>query len=79
MKGFEKSSDEKHYSQTVMEALHEILQVEMDEDINSIRRLYSLDEILDAVLTYEGIPAYTDKLVHIIDDIFKVSLLELDV
>lgn len=79
MESFEKSSDEKHYSRTVMEALHEILQVEMDEDINSIRKLYSLDEILDAVLVYEGILGYSGKLVNIVSEIFGVNLLEQDV
>lgn len=79
MAAFKDGSDKEHYSKTVMEALHEVLQVDLDEDIDSIRRLYSLDEILDAVLAYEGILGYTDKLVHIIADIFQVNLRELDV
>lgn len=79
MAAFKDGSDKEHYSKTVMEALHEVLQVDLDEDIDSIRRLYSLDEILDAVLVYEGILGYTDKLVHIITDIFQVNLRELDV
>ncbi len=76
---FEKSKDAEHYGRTIMEALHEVLEVDMDEDILSIRRLYSLDEILDAVLVYEGILGYSEKLINIIEEIFKVNLLELDV
>lgn len=77
--GFVGSDDKEHYGKTIMEALHEILQVEPGEDINSIRRLYSLDEILDAVLVYEGLIGYSEKLIRIIEEIFKVNLLELDV
>lgn len=71
--------DKGHYGKTVMEALHEVLQVGMGEDIDSIRKKYSLDEILDAVLLYEGIIGYSGKLIGIIEDIFRVNLLELDV
>lgn len=72
------SSDRQHYEKTIMEALHEVLEVELDEDINSIRRIYGLDEILDAVLVYEGIIGYSEKLVCIIKEIFGVDLLEID-
>lgn len=72
------SSDREHYGKTIMEALHEVLEVELDEDINSIRRIYGLDEILDAVLVYEGILGYSEKLVQIIKEIFGVDLLEID-
>lgn len=78
MKRYEESSDRKHYGKTVMEALHAVLEVGLDEDINSIRRIYGLDEILDAVLVYEGILGYSEKLIHIIKDIFGVDLLEID-
>ena len=71
--------DENHYSRTIMEALHEVLEIEPDEDIISIRRMYSLDEILDAVLVYEGLCGYSEKLLCIIKDIFGIDLLELDV
>ena len=79
MEEFNGSDDEKYYGKTVMEALHEVLHIEMTEDINSIRRSYSLDEILEAVLIYEGIIGYSEKLLHIIEEIFRVDLLELDV
>lgn len=78
-KEFKGSGDGEHYGVTIMEALHEVLEIGMEEDINSIRRMYGLDEILDAVLVYEGLLGYSEKLLHIIEEIFKVDLLELDV
>lgn len=38
-----------------------------------------MDEILDAVLVYEGILGYSGKLVRIIEEIFGVDLLKKDV
>lgn len=70
---------EGHYGKTVMEALHEVLGIGMDEDKGAIRREHSLDEILDAVLAYEGIVGYSGKLVNVIEEIFGVNLLEVDV
>ncbi len=79
MERYEGSPDGRYYGNTVMEALHEVLGVCLDADKESIRREYSLDEILDAVLAYEGILGYSGKLVQIIDEIFGVNLLEVDV
>lgn len=76
---FSASRDKKYYGKTVMAALQEVLEIEPDSDIESIRRLYSLDEILDAVLVYEGIIGYSGKLVNIVSEIFGINLLELDV
>ena len=79
MQEFNGSDDKQYYGKTVMEALHEVLQIGMEEDVVSIRKVYSLDEILEAVLEYEGIIGYNEKLLHIIEEIFGVDLLELDV
>lgn len=79
MEEYKGSADGQHYGNTVMEALHEVLGVGLDADKASIRTEYSLDEILDAVLAYEGILGYSGKLVRIIDEIFGVNLLEVDV
>ncbi len=68
-----------HYGKTVMEALHEVLGVSQDADKAAIRGEYTLDEILDAVLAHEGIVGYSGKLVNIIDEIFGVNLLKIDV
>ncbi len=76
---YEGCPDGRHYGKTVMEALHGVLGVPEDADRETVRQGYSLDEILDAVLTYEGIIGYSGKLVRIIEEIFGVKLLEMDV
>lgn len=75
---FMESPQEGFYSKTVMSALQEVLGVDAGRDIASIRMEYSLDEIFDAVLVYEGILGYSGKLVAIVNDIFNVNLLTLD-
>lgn len=79
MGAYEGCPDGRHYGKTVMEALHGVLGVPEDADRETVRQGYSLDEILDAVLTYEGIIGYSGKLVRIIEEIFGVKLLEMDV
>lgn len=79
MEEYEGSTDSGRYGKTVMEALHGVLGVRMDADRDAIRQEHSLDEILDAVLTYEGLPGYGGKLVRIIGEIFGVDLLGADV
>ena len=79
MEEYEGSTGGRYYGKTVMEALHDVLGVRMDADRDAVRQEYSLDEILDAVLTYEGILGYSGKLVRIIEEIFGVNLLEIDV
>lgn len=79
MEEYKGSPDSSRYGGTVMEALHGVLGVSVDADKESIRKEYSLDEILDAVLVYEGILGYSGKLVRIIEKIFGVDLLKKDV
>ena len=79
MEEYKGSPDSSRYGGTVMEALHGGLGVSVDADKESIRKEYSLDEILDAVLVYEGILGYSGKLVRIIEEIFGVDLLKKDV
>lgn len=64
------------YNKHIMEAISGMLE---DEDISclsieDIENMYSKSEILDAVLSYDGLHGYVDTLVNIIEQIFDIRL-----
>lgn len=66
------------YNTKIMEALHEVLEIETDETINDIRKIYSTTEILNAVLTYEGICGYAEAIITWINEIYGIDLREVE-
>lgn len=66
------------YNKNIMIALHEVLEIGMDETINDIRKIYSTTEILNAVLTYEGICGYAETVITWINEIYGIDLIEIE-
>lgn len=66
------------YNKNIMIALHEVLEIDTNETINDIRKIYSTTEILNAVLTYEGICGYAETVIGWIKDIYGIDLNEVE-
>lgn len=66
------------YNRKIMEALHEVLDIEMNETIDDIRKLYSTTEILNAVLTYDGLMNYAYQIIGWIREIYGIDLEEVE-
>lgn len=70
---------QKRYSGSLMEALEEILGIEVDTPIKSIQKVYSMNEIFDAILEYEGFIGYGNKIRSYIKEIYGINLDQVEV
>lgn len=70
----ERWKDKDYYSKSVMTALSEMLDVGEFGNKSSVKKLYTMGEIFEAVLEYEGIIGYGIKIREWIKEIYGIDL-----
>lgn len=70
--------DKDYYTRPVMEAVSEVLGMSELANKYAVKKLYTLNEIFDAVLEYEGIIGYGGKIRGWIKEIYGIDLDRVD-